>query len=398
MPSDIDSQVRVGPFTFGDLPDKDASILHITEHWHWLLTEAEYRLLMSVWMRTTRFLKKSAQITKAEFEAGMAANQTLGFAGVMPVVLSKSVYYRSLQTLVDIGILRKDGDDIAIDYSTTMVDLVQHEVVQKRVIARTRRDPHGAMDAEDAIEYVQSVMSQSRSTGTNQSRSTGTPINRKNNTTPTRARVSGGYETVEEMRAALAVKKQVVRDKRLKRGNATDYGKLFQAAWHSAMKERFPKIPRTPWNEERVVSRVKRQIIRPALDAGVNVEELARFIVLHWFKIKAKHLKWANEYPSKPVINFVLARIDDYMTAFATADGDSDGEAVEHSADEVKRLAAQLAETTSKLRQAEQKAVEVISAQAEEIKKLKKRRPVLRSGPVASVLPSYDERINGDKK
>ena len=135
-------------------------------------------------------------------------------------------------------------------------------------------------------------------------------------------RAGGSDLSAKELMDRLAEmehKRQAVQDKRKSRGTLPDLCNLFESAWRNGQNERNPKIM-----PSRLVARhralLKSQIIGPARDVGLDIEDFAYWCALHWDAIGGTYFKKAKSYPDQPAFAWFVRCLETYTTAYSNRD------------------------------------------------------------------------------
>jgi len=127
----------------------------------------------------------------------------------------------------------------------------------------------------------------------------------------------------EELKARLMQQVQGKRDavekKRRTRGNLSDMCSLFEAAWRKGQHERDSKVLAS-----RLVTRdralLKSQIVGPARDLGIDMEEFAYWTAVNWDAIGGQYFRKAKSYPAAPSFPWLVRCLETYTRAFAARD------------------------------------------------------------------------------
>lgn len=131
-------QVLCGPFLQEELPDYQAAMQHFLSHWDWALSDNQRAVLMAIINRTARYGSYSYNIRRDRFFVGDAPNPETGNAGVAPVpAMSDRAFTNIMASLIDCGIVLRDGITYAIDYSITALDLASARTYRSGYSPRT---------------------------------------------------------------------------------------------------------------------------------------------------------------------------------------------------------------------------------------------------------------------
>lgn len=119
---------------------------------------------------------------------------------------------------------------------------------------------------------------------------------------------------------ALTERSNRLQAKRKARGSITDLCNLFEEGWRTGQKERNASIM-----PARLVSRdralLKSQIIGPAREAGIDVQDFAKWCALNWDGIGATFFHKAKSYPQQPTFAWFVRCLETYSNAYAQRDG-----------------------------------------------------------------------------
>jgi hypothetical protein len=118
---------------------------------------------------------------------------------------------------------------------------------------------------------------------------------------------------VDDGRSRLAAKRE-------KRGNISDLSNLFQAGWSSGQRESRPNAPATRIASNQDKSMLKKRIIYPFRDNGIDVRSFAHWVTENWLAIGATYFPKTRKYPDAPAFRWLIACIDTYTTAYMQRD------------------------------------------------------------------------------
>lgn len=120
--------------------------------------------------------------------------------------------------------------------------------------------------------------------------------------------------------AGVAEQRNRLQAQRKTRRSLADLCNLFEEGWRTGQKERDASIM-----PARLVSRdralLKSQIIGPARDAGIDVQDFANWCALNWDGIGATFFKKAKSYPSQPAFAWFVRCLETYSSAYAQRAG-----------------------------------------------------------------------------
>lgn len=299
-------------------------------HWRRFLSITQLEIVQAIVDRTARFGKhRSRQIPMSWFFDGHDGNPEKGYAGCAPIAPCTPKSFREARAELErLGIVVRDGDVYTIDYSINAMHLATDEGVQKRVIAANKRG--GVLSTvRGIVEWAAKLVAQWCE------RYTVRPI--KTHVSEDKSSDNAGRYFLNKVRDFFMGKinkddilahvmgtvnagRAKVAEKRKTRRSLADLCNLFEEGWRTGQKERDASIM-----PARLVSRdralLKSQIIGPARDAGIDVQDFANWCALNWDGIGATFFKKAKSYPAQPAFAWFVRCLETYSSAYAQRDG-----------------------------------------------------------------------------
>lgn len=317
------SQALCGPFLSTDLPDFQAAVLHVQTHWQRLLSATQLEIVQAIVNRTARFGQRVRRIPTEWFYDGHDDNPETGYAGVPPITpVSLKGFYEARNELVRLGILSRDDETYAIDYSVTAIDLAMDEDVQRRVVHTNKRG--GILSTvEGLIEWAASIIRYTV-------RSYKTHVSEDKS-----SECSGGYfmdkvreffmgkrsaaDVLASVQSTVAAARETLATKRRSRATLADMCSLFENAWNKGQRERTRSIPPT-----RLVPRdrslLKTQLVMPFRDSDMQIEDFAYWVAKHWDAIGAQYFQKSKAYPEVPAFRWLVTCLETYTLAYQHRD------------------------------------------------------------------------------
>lgn len=120
--------------------------------------------------------------------------------------------------------------------------------------------------------------------------------------------------------SAVSAKQDKVREKRRTRMGINDLSRLFEQAWQAGQKEANPSVPPVLVISKADRRILKDRIITPFREAGMDVEEFARWVALHWNAIGGNYFRKSKSYPERPAFRWLVSCLPQYVDAFEKRD------------------------------------------------------------------------------
>jgi hypothetical protein len=305
---------------------------HYLSHWDWALSDNMRAALMAIMNRTNRFgQNRWWVITRESFFEGDAPNPANGYAGTAPLPpMSERTFSSIMATLVEYGIVLRDGTRYAIDYSVTALDLATREDVQKRVMAKNMRGGF-LSTVEGIVRWATRIMerwagSQEAVEGIPSTINPSTKNQDKSWSLVARAMrgLVMAKQSAEELKASILASVQRGRDavnqKRKTRRTLADEVRLFDTEWGNGQRMFDPQMVPARIVRRSDIKLLKDHIILPFRNTDMDVVHFAHWVAANWGAIGAQHFAKAKSYPRYPAIRWLIACRDTYIQAYAHKD------------------------------------------------------------------------------